>query len=125
MNPPHVHLFTMNHASKRGPERVATSSAFRGCRIGCADGIDRASHGYFTKRPFYFLKSTHAPQSLSVYFSKNTSYYFEINPQSTSDGLRGFSKKTFSLLKINPRSRDTQFFFCENILRFFSNQPAC
>jgi len=46
----------MKPASKSWPASVATSRAFRSRSIGRADSPDRTSHGYFSKKPFYFSK---------------------------------------------------------------------
>ena len=86
---------------------VAVRSATRTAQIGRAAVI-------FQKNPSFFLKSTRAPESLSGYFAKNTSYYFEINPRSRTDGCRFFfSKKPLSLSKISPRSTNPLIFFAQ------------
>jgi hypothetical protein len=62
----------MNPASKRGPDRVAMSSAFRGRQIGRADVPDRASHGYFVKKPFYFSEiNPRSTGPLSIFYEKH------------------------------------------------------
>ena len=58
---------------------AAVRSGARTAQIGRAAVI-------FLKTPSIFWKSTRAPETLSVYFAKNISDYFEINPQSRSDG---------------------------------------
>jgi hypothetical protein len=62
---------------------VATSSAIHGCRIGQADGPDRARPGLFAKKFSNFSRIN--PQSrppLRFFFAKKPSDFTEINPQS-------------------------------------------
>jgi hypothetical protein len=101
----------------RRPLFAAVGSGVRTVRIGRAMVI-------LQKSPYVFRKSTHVPQALSVYFAKSTSYYFEINPQSRSDGLRVFFQKRPFLYRKSTHIPETLCFFCENLLRSFSNQPT-
>jgi len=101
---------------------VATSPAFRGRPIGRADGPDRASRGHFSKKALTFQKSTRGPESLSGYFAKNSSYFFEINPQSSTDVLRVFYKKNLTFFGNQPALHKPSHHFYEILLGFFSNQ---
>ena len=55
------------------------------------------------KTPLSFRKSTRAPDVLSEFFTKNASYYFQINAQSRPDG---------------------HWFVCKKDLHFIENQLA-
>ena len=64
------------------------------------------------KTPYVFGKSTRAPEALSEYFANNTSDNFQINPQSRTDELRIFCKKTLPFIKNQPAlQRHSQRFF--------------
>ena len=56
----------------------------------------------FRKNPSTFRKSTRDPESLSGYFARNSSDFFEINPQSRTDALRVFCKKTLTFSENRP-----------------------
>ena len=74
---------------------VAVRSAARTAQIGRAAVI-------FRKNPSTFRKSTRDPESLSGYFARNSSDFFEINPQSRTDALRVFCKKTLTFSENRP-----------------------
>ena len=74
---------------------VAVRSAARTAQIGRAAVI-------FRKNPSTFRKSTRDPESLSGYFARNSSNFFEINPQSRTDALRVFCKKTLTFSENRP-----------------------
>ena len=74
---------------------VAVRSAAWTVQIGRAAVI-------FRKNPSTFRKSTRDPESLSGYFARNSSDFFEINPQSRTDALRVFCKKTLTFSKNRP-----------------------
>ena len=78
----------------------------------------------FFKKTLPFSENQPVFQSSSQdILQKNTSDYFEINPQSRTDGLRVFfSKKPLSLSKISPCSTNPLIIFYANLLGFFSNQ---
>ena len=75
---------------------AAVRSAARTAQIGRAAVVLR-------KTPLSFRKSTHAPDVLSEFFTKNASYYFQINAQSRPDG---------------------HWFVCKKDLHFSENQLA-
>ena len=79
---------------------AAVRSAARTAQIGRAAVVLR-------KTSLSFRKSTHAPESLSGYFAKNTSDYFEINPRSRTDGLRVFFQKTPYFCRKSTRAPQT------------------
>ena len=91
---------------------VAVRSAARTAQIGRAAVI-------FQKNPSFFRKSTRAPESLSGYFAKNTSDYFEINPWSRTDGLRVFFKKPLIFVENQPALHKPSHHFYEILLGFF------
>ena len=61
----------------------------------------------FRKNPSTFRKSTRDPESLSGYFARNSSDYFEINPQSRTDALRVFLQKNPYLFRKSTRAPQT------------------
>ena len=64
------------------------------------------------KTPYVFGKSTRASEVLSEYCANNTSDNFQINPQSRTDELRIFCKKTLPFIKNQPAlQRHSQRFF--------------
>ena len=75
---------------------AAVRSAARTAQIGRAAVI-------LQKTPLSFRKSTRATDVLSEVFTKNVSYYFQINAQSRPDG---------------------HWFVCKKDLHFIENQPA-
>ena len=75
---------------------MAVRSATRTVQIGRAAVVLR-------KTPLSFRKSTRAPDVLSEIFTKNASYYFQINAQSRPDG---------------------HWFVCKKDLHFIENQLA-
>ena len=75
---------------------AAVRSAARMAQIGRAAVVLR-------KTPLSFRKSTRAPDVLSEIFTKNASYYFQINAQSRPDG---------------------HWFVCKKDLHFIENQLA-
>ena len=79
---------------------VAVRSAARTAQIGRAAVI-------FRKNPSAFQKSTRDPESLSGYFARNSSDFFEINPQSRTDALRVFLQKKPYLFRKSTRAPQT------------------
>ena len=72
----------MNPASKPRPASVPRHWLFAAVRSGARTAQIGPAAVIFRKTPYIFRKSTRAPEALSEYFIKNTSDYFEINPQS-------------------------------------------
>ena len=61
----------------------------------------------FRKNPSTFRKSTRDPESLSGYFARNSSDFFEINPQSRTDALWVFLQKNPYLFRKSTRAPQT------------------
>jgi len=93
----------MKPAPKPRSDSVPRNRLFAAVRSGARTAQIGRSTVILRKTPLTVRKSTRAPESLSEYVSKNTSYYFQINPQSRTDGL---------------------WFFCKKDLHFIENQPA-
>ena len=72
----------MKPAPKPRLDSVSRHWIFAAVRLGARTAQIGRAAVIFLKPPSIFQKSTRAPEALSVYFAKNTSYYFEINPQS-------------------------------------------
>ena len=92
----------MNPASKSWPASVPRRVLFEAVQSGARTAQIGRAAVIFQKNPSVFRKSTCAPEALSVYFAKNTSDYFEINPQSRSDGLRVFCKQDLLSIENQP-----------------------
>ena len=84
------------HGAASGWPRHRLFAAARTAQIGRAAVVLR-------KTPLSFRKSTRAPDALSEFFTKNASYYFQINAQSRPDG---------------------HWFVCKKDLHFSENQLA-
>ena len=111
-----------NSAPKRGPAWSrrplfeAVRSGTRTVQIGWAAVI-------FPKKILMFFENQPALQMPSQYIFQKTPQIISkltLSPDQMGSGF--FAKKTLSLSKINPRSRDPLNNFCEKLLRFFSNQ---
>ena len=73
----------------------------------------------FRKNPSTFRKSTRDPESLSGYFARNSSDFFEINPQSRTDALRVFCKKTLTFSENRPVLYKPSHYFLRKPPRIF------
>ena len=114
--------FYMKPAPKPRPDSVPRHRLFAAVRSGARTAQIGRAAVILRKTPLTVRKSTRATEALSEYFAKNTSYYFQINPQSRTDGLWFFCKKDLHFIENQPALQRHSQQFCENLLRFFSNQ---
>ena len=92
----------MKPAPKPRADSVPRHQLFAAVRSGARTAQIGRSAVILQKTPSIFRKSTRAPEAVSEYFAKNTSDYFQINPQSRMDGLRVFCKKDLHFIENLP-----------------------
>ena len=99
--------FYMKLAPKPRPDSVPRHRLFAAVRSGARTAQIGRAAVILRKTPLTVRKSTRATEALSEYFAKNTSYYFQINPQSRTDGLWFFLQKRPSLYRKSTRAPET------------------
>ena len=100
-------IFLYESCAQTAASQRATSRVFRGRSIGRADGLDRAIHCHFTKKPFYFSEINPRSRGPLRIFCKKHLRLFPNQPAVQNGWALGFLQKRPSLYRKSTRAPET------------------